>query len=186
LGRSFRPPPPQSSFNHPSRSKADESSSPIAQLLSSPVLEKELKGSLAEWTFCSVRPCPSMRNIAPDWIAMEAADPPSLQAQDTGELLTAIIDELRSIGSILAQQNERIEALSIAKDRAHPKEWDSVSVTVGFQCPMVSPSHLIVCTGLRVTTFGGFDIFQFHSIYTKYNIYRAADRLYPARSSNQV
>jgi hypothetical protein len=69
---------------------------------------------------------------------MEAAEPPSLQAQDTRELLTAIIDELRSIGSILARQNERIEALSRAKDRAHPKEWDSVSVAVGFQCPRIS------------------------------------------------
>jgi hypothetical protein len=64
---------------------------------------------------------------------MGAAEPPSLQAQDTAELLTAIIDELRSIGSILARQNERIEALSRAKDRTHPKEWDSVSVAVGFQ-----------------------------------------------------
>jgi hypothetical protein len=41
-------------------------SSPIVQLLSCPFLEKELKGSLAEWTICSLRPCPSPRNIAPD------------------------------------------------------------------------------------------------------------------------
>ncbi len=72
---------------------------------------------------------------------MEAAESPLLQAQDTGELLTAITDELRSIGSIPARQNERIESLSKAKDRALPKEWDSVSLTVGSQCPMVS--HLI-------------------------------------------
>lgn len=101
---------------------------------------------------------------------MEVAGAPSLQAQDTAELLTAIIDELRSIGSILARQNERIEALSRAKDRAHPKEWDSVSVTVGFQCPRLA-SNLILCTGLGVTTFRGFDFIQIRSIYIKYNIY---------------
>jgi hypothetical protein len=101
---------------------------------------------------------------------MEAAGAPSLQAQDTVELLTAIIDELRSIGSILARQNERIEALSRAKDRAHPKEWDSVSVTVGFQCPSFA-FNLILCTGLGVTTFSDFDFIQLRSIYIKYNIY---------------
>jgi hypothetical protein len=54
FGAQFHP----SSPTNPSRSKADEPSSPIAQLLSSPFLEKELMGSLAEWTIYSLRPCP--------------------------------------------------------------------------------------------------------------------------------
>jgi hypothetical protein len=66
---------------------------------------------------------------------MEAADPVSIAGQDTGKLLTIIIDELKSIGLILARQDERIEALSKANGRVHPKESDSVSVVVSFHCP---------------------------------------------------
>ncbi|KAN0108226.1 hypothetical protein V8E51_007968 [Hyaloscypha variabilis] len=50
------------------------------------------------------------------------------EPQGTGELLSAVIDELRNIGSILARQNERIEALSKAKDSVRFQDSDSVSL----------------------------------------------------------
>jgi hypothetical protein len=57
------------------------------------------------------------------------------EPQGTGELLSAVIDELRNIGSILARQNERIEALSKAKDGVRFQDSDSVSLAVGLDCP---------------------------------------------------
>jgi hypothetical protein len=47
---------------------------------------------------------------------MDNADPSGRKDQETEELLTIIIDELRIIGLIPARQDERIEALSKTKD----------------------------------------------------------------------
>jgi hypothetical protein len=47
---------------------------------------------------------------------MDNADPSGRKDQEMEELLTVIIDELRSIGLIPARQDERIEALSKTKD----------------------------------------------------------------------
>jgi hypothetical protein len=101
---------------------------------------------------------------------MEVVDPVSIAGQDTRKLLTVIIDELKSIGLILARQDERIEALSSAKGRVHPKDWDSVSVVVSFHYPRpFSPNH-ILRIGFRITIFSRFDFIQFHGIHIKYNI----------------
>jgi hypothetical protein len=77
---------------------------------------------------------------------MDNADPSGRKDQETEELLTVIIDELRSIGLIPARQDERIEALSKTKDRARRRDWDSVSVAVGFSLYRDLPvySHLIL------------------------------------------
>jgi hypothetical protein len=63
---------------------------------------------------------------------MEASNPPPQEVQTTEELLIVIIEELRSIGSVLARQDERIEALSRAKNRPQLSEWDARSVEVKF------------------------------------------------------
>ncbi len=75
---------------------------------------------------------------------MEEANTEPRNEKETGELLTVIIDELRSIGLILARQDERIEALSKVKDNSRPsRDWDSVSVAVGFNCPILfSSTHV--------------------------------------------
>ncbi|KAE9377870.1 hypothetical protein N431DRAFT_399020 [Stipitochalara longipes BDJ] len=59
---------------------------------------------------------------------MEDVDPDPHKRQETKELLNVVIDELKNIGLILARQDERIDALSKAKDRARPQDCDSVSV----------------------------------------------------------
>jgi hypothetical protein len=63
---------------------------------------------------------------------MEASNPVPHKAQTTEELLAVIVDELKSIGLVLARQDERIEALSRAKNRSHPLDWDCASVMVKF------------------------------------------------------
>jgi hypothetical protein len=69
---------------------------------------------------------------------MEAANSTQPKSPETGELLTAIVEELKSIGLILARQNERIEALSRIKEPTQTKDWDSVSVAVGSAYPKYS------------------------------------------------
>jgi hypothetical protein len=102
---------------------------------------------------------------------MENADPNRGKDQETGELLTVIIDELRSIGLILARQDERIEALSKVKDRARPAAWESLSVAVGLHCTEPSLSTHTLPLGIRESPLNGLIIFRFYGFNINYNIY---------------
>jgi hypothetical protein len=66
---------------------------------------------------------------------MEDVHSAQRESQGTGELLSVVIEELRNIGLILARQNDRIEALSKAKDGVRFQDSDSVSLAVGLDCP---------------------------------------------------
>jgi len=76
---------------------------------------------------------------------MEGLDSGHRKPQETEELLSVVIDELRNIGLILARQNERIEALNKAKHGTGPQNWDSVSVAVRVNHPQpFLCSHIIL------------------------------------------
>jgi hypothetical protein len=63
---------------------------------------------------------------------MEAHSSAESKTSETDVLLTVIIDELKRIGSTLARQDERIEALSRVKNRSQLLDWDRGSVIVNF------------------------------------------------------
>ena len=116
---------------------------------------------------------------------MEDADPGERKPKETEELLNVVIDELRNIGLILARQNERIEALSKVKDRAHPQDWDSVSVAVRLDYPeLFSSSHIL--SGIRSSPFGKFNHVQFYRLIFQYYLYRVENRLHLAGGLNPI
>lgn len=69
-------------------------------------------------------------DIALDGTVMEAPTSATSKTSETEVLLTVIIDELKRIGSTLARQDERIEALSRAKNRSQLPDWNAGLVVV--------------------------------------------------------
>lgn len=91
--------------------------------------------------------------------------------QERGEVLTVIIGELRSIGLIIARNDERIEASSKAKDGARPRDYDSVLVAVGFYYTEPFRYIHILSLGIRMTPLRKFIIFRFYMFVLKYGIH---------------